>query len=164
MKPHRHQNKNMTLCGSYSLVNTLMASKTEPLPKADRERMVNRLLAGLEDIAKCSMPNLNSWRDLADCMNWLQSAVELEWTVDPDGAIQAAKAALLDGHKNALGKGKLRMSGPSLMSMRNMVDQFSDLLGVMTARNYWTVVGTGEKRVSAIWRGKKKVGDVVVSL
>lgn len=164
MKPPRHQNKTLTLCGQYSLVIAMMASKTDPLPKADRDRMVNRLLAGLEDIAKCTTPNLNSWRDLADCMNWLQSAVELGWASDPDGAIEASKAALLDGHKNATGKGKLRMSGPSLMSMRNMVEQFRDLLEVMTARNYWTVVGTGDRRISAIWRGKKKAGDVVVSL
>ena len=164
MKPHRHQNQTLDLCGKYSLVTAMMASTTEPLPKADRDRMVNRLLAGLEDIAKCATPSLNSWRDLADCMNWLQSAVELEWTVDPDEAIAAAKAALLDGHKNAIGKGKLRMSGPSMVGMRNMIEQFRDLLNVMTARNYWTVVGTGQQRVSKIWRGKKKAGDVVVSL
>lgn len=164
MKPHRHQNQTLDLCGRYSLVTAMMASPTEPLAKADRDRMVNRLLAGLEDIAKCSTPHLNSWRDLADCMNWLQSAVELKWTVDPDGAIESAKHALLDGHKNATGQGKLRMSGQSLLDMRNMIEQFRDLLEVMTARNYWTVVGTGQQRVSKIWRGKKKAGDVVVSL
>ena len=164
MKPHRHQNKNLTLCGNYSLVIALMASKTEPLPVAEQRRMTGRLLVGLEDMAKSANPGLDSWRDLADCMNWLESAVEMGWVDDADGAVEAAKAALLDGHSNANKHGKLRMSGPSLVGMRNMVEQFGELLQVMTARNYWTVVGTGEKRVSAIWRGKKKAGDVVVTL
>ena len=164
MKPNRHQNKSLTLFGNYSLVIALMASKTEPLPLADRNRMNARLQRALEDIAKSPNPSLDGWRDLADCMNWLQSAVELGWVEDPQNAVEAAKLALLDGHTNHNKHGKLRMSGPSMVNMRNMVEQFSDLLEAMTARNYWTVVGTGEKRVSAIWRGKKKAGDVVVTL
>lgn len=153
-----------TALGLWSMATALLADANNPLPHPQRTAMLVRMHSGLEDIAKAAEPSINSWRDLADATNWLQSCLELGWVEDNNRAIDAAKAALLDAKQNYDRHGKLRMNAQSLSAMRNMLEQFQELTGALSAREYWSAVKRTDARVRAIWTGKRRPGDVVVSL
>lgn len=159
----RQQHITSTMFGKWSMAVSLMSDTKSALPAMRREMMLGRLRSGLEDMAKSETPDLDSWRDLSDAMNWLQSCLELGWIEDPGQTIGHAKMALMDGHSHAI-KGKLRVSGPSLQALRAMVEQFGEVLAAVSERSYWVAVREAEKRISKIWRGQRKPGDVVVSL
>lgn len=150
--------------GPWVGILALTASKTEPHSKAERDRIHTRIHSGLENIATGATPHRESWRDLTDAMNFLQSAVEKGWAVDEDGAISAAKAALEEGAANFAKHGKVRMSAPSLGSMRNLLEQFDATVDSISANSYWKLVAHTRNRVNRILHGARRHGDVVVSL
>jgi len=154
----------ISLFGFSNWLTSQLASPVEPLPLDQRQNIVARARSGLEQIAMSEQSGLDGWRDLSDAMNWLQSCVELRLAQDPHGAILDAKAALLEAHAAWAAKGQVRMSGASMSGMNNLVEQLEALMGEMNARQFWSVVGTTQKRVNGLLKGKKRKGDVVVML
>jgi hypothetical protein len=62
-------------------------------------------------------------------------------------------------------RGKLRVSGTSLGSLRESVDQFTGLVNGISAHSFWVAVAYTKKRIQKVLRGgAKRSGDVVVTL
>lgn len=150
--------------GRWVGITALLASKTEALAAGERVRIMARLHVALEEIAKGSNPSVLSWRDLTDAMNFLQSATELGWATDEEGAVSAAKAGLLTGYENVKKHGVVRMDGPGLAGMRNLLEQLQQVLDQISAHSYWQLVAHTQKRVLKVARGAARKGDTVVQL
>jgi len=63
--------------GPWVGIIALTAPVDRPIIQAERDRLSLRLRSGLEDISKGANPEVGSWRDLTDCLNFLQSANNL---------------------------------------------------------------------------------------
>ncbi len=150
------------LFGVWSAMSALLSPHDKPWP--GRVAVITRLHMDLEEVRTADNPDRECWRNLADAMNYLQSCAELGVIEDPQGAIDAAKAALLDGHQSVEKRGKLRVNGQSLSSLANLLEQLASILDAISERQHWTIVRRTEKRIGDIWRGKVKRGDVVVHL
>ena len=161
--PHRAQQRG-DIFGPWVGIVALTASRTAPLPEDERRRMSTRLHISLSDIEHGASPAIESWRDITDAVNFIQSAVEKDWAADPDQAVGAAKAALLDGHAHAVAHGVVRMTAESIAGIRNLLEQFDGILAAVSAHSYWQMVLHTQKRVARIVSGAKKRGDVVVQL
>lgn len=68
--------------GTWVPLVALMASKTKPLPLTRHDPMIERLERAYGDMATASTPSVQSWRDLTDMQNFLQSLVEMGWAED----------------------------------------------------------------------------------
>lgn len=150
--------------GSWVGIIALTASHDRPILEAERNRLSFRLRLGLENIRAGANPEIGSWRDLTDCMNFLQSAVEMGMARDEGLAIDAAKAALLEAEANCRKHGKIRMSGLALENMRNLLDQYEDIIAAVSARDYWRIVKHTQRRTTDIVRRGPKQGDTVVHM
>lgn len=150
--------------GAWIPVLALTASKTTGLEQAKRDAIVARLERAYTDLATAPEPTRASWRDLADAMNFLQTLIELEWGQDPDGAIDDIKEALCTAARNLDRTGKMRLDGPSLAKLRDCIDQLAGLINQLSAHSYWQAVHSTQNRINQILRGKRRAGDVVITV
>ena len=163
---HRHTIIQLApdIFGAWVPLLALTASKTTGLERPKREAILARLERAYADLATAPDPTRQSWRDLADAMNFLQTLIELEWGQDPDGAIEDIKGALFTAAKNLERTGKLRLDGPNLAKLRDCIDQLAGLLNQLSAHSYWVAVSHTKNRINKILRGKRRAGDVVVTV
>lgn len=158
----RIKHKTSSLLGKWSPMVGLMSHSTEPL--AGRKAIIEKLNEAAHDFSNSELPDLESWRNLTDGMNLLQSLAELNLIDDSDGVIDDVKSSLLESFEHYKAHGRLHMRESSVDNARTLVVNMSDLLEVMSARVYWSAVRRTEKRIQSIWDGHKNAGDVVVSL
>jgi hypothetical protein len=150
--------------GAWVPLLALTASKTLPIEQAKREIIFARLERAYTDLASAPEPTRASWRDLADAMNFLQTLVELGWGEDPQGAIEDIKGALFTAAKNLERTGKLRLDGTNLARLRDCIDHLAELLPQLSAHSYWVAVSHTKSRISKLLRGKRRAGDVVITV
>ena len=150
--------------GTWVPLVALMASKTKPLPLTRHDPMIERLERAYGDMATARTPSVQSWRDLTDMHNFLQSLVEMGWAEDEGEHINDTKGALLQAAQAFEGNGKLRLTGPNLAQLRTCIDQFTDLTKELSEHSYWQTVSHVKRRIEKLRRGAKRKGDIVVSL
>lgn len=152
--------------GPWTPMGALLASKTEPIDSSRRTVMNAHLSAALENLRTAPHPTLESWRDLSDMLNFLQSLSELGWA--EDGAsievINETMAALEQASIAYTTHGKLRLTASSLCQLQDSLEQFKEITVQLSAHSYWLAVKATRTRVFKILRGAKRPGDVVVAL
>ena len=153
-----------TILGVWSMATALLADPVNPLPQSRRDALSRAGHVGLEDLSKSPEPGLESWRDLTDLLNWMTAARELGLISDPDDVIQRGNDALVECHDLRKKHGKLRLSPNGLADLAALMEQFDALINEVSARVYWSVVRRAGVRCRDIWTGKRKAGDVVVTL
>jgi len=160
----KHQGGRPSILGAWSMAIALLADPANPLPEAQRVALSRRGHCGLEDLAKSATPELESWRDITDLLNWMAAALELGMIEDPDAIIQRGNDALVEAHGLLKKHGKLRLGPQGLADLAAMLAQFDELINAVSARMYWSITRRAGKRCRDIWTGKRKAGDVVVTL
>ncbi len=150
--------------GAWVPLLALTASKTTALEQVKRDAILARLERAYGNLATAPEPTRQSWRDLADAMNFLQTLIELKWGQDPDGAIDDIKTALHTAALNLERTGRLRLDGPNLARLRDCIDQLAGLLNQLSAHSYWVAVSHTKNRINKILRGQRRAGDVVVTV
>lgn len=160
----QHRGGRPTILGTWNMAIALLADSVNPLPKERRDALSRAGHVGLEDLAKSPEPGRESWRDLTDLLNWMTAARELGLIEDPDDVIQRANDALVECHDLHAKHGKLRLSPQGLADLATLMTQFDVLINEVSARIYWSVTKRAGVRCRAIWAGKRKAGDVVVTI
>jgi hypothetical protein len=150
--------------GAWVPIVALTASKTQALREDDRVRVLARLEVALGNLQLEPQPSKWAWRDLTDMVNFLQSLIELGWATDESGHIEAAKQALYRSSRALEDHGTIRLDGPGLSAMREVLDQFTELLGQLSAHSYWVAVRHTKQRIQRLLLGGKRQGDVVVAI
>lgn len=150
--------------GKWSMGVALLADAVNPLAPEQRRTMLIRLHDALLDLEQAPEPKTDAWRTLVDATNWLKSCDELGWIEDGQGALYDAKAACVEAGRHLVSHGKVRVGGPGLVALRNIVDQFEAVLGQISARRYWSAVRAAERRTTDARAGRVKPGDEVISL
>lgn len=148
----------------YNLGAHLLSDYKNPISEENRVRIIARLDTALEEILKAEKPSVNAWGDLCDAMNLLQSMAELGWVVDPNGALDASKAALLSCYTHAKKQGVIRLDAQYIGGLKNLIEQMGEILEMITEREFLTAIKRTEIRIAEINRGKVKKGDKVVRL
>lgn len=150
--------------GAWVPIVALTASKTTAIPKTQQDDILTRLEGALANLREAPTPSKWAWRDLTDMVNFLQSLIELGWATDESGHIEAAKEALYRSSRALEDHGTIRLDGPGLSAMREVIDQFTDLLGQLSAHSYWMAVRHTKQRIQRLLLGGKKQGDIVVAI
>lgn len=127
----------------------------KPASKADRDALMLRFLTALETVAAGSHPGESEWRDLADAINTVETlAVNLGKLVPGEvmPTVNAAIAAMVVASKRYLAGQGMRVDGPGLQALRDVVAIYGECLERLTGREMAVAGHETVKRMEALLR------------
>ena len=147
---------------TYSMLDELMASPTEPLSAEKRQHQLVRMFSALDNLVKADSPTKEDWRLCSDAVNMVESLIEMEVCQDESGLLMDAITALAKAGKRNLDGKPIRLDGQGLTAVRGILNDYADLLAVIPARVMIRCHRRTEKRIFDILRGKKQPHDVEI--
>jgi uncharacterized protein YyaL (SSP411 family) len=147
----------------YSLMDELMASATEPMPKVKQNYQLTRMYGGLRAIEKALEPTIDDWRVVSDAVNLMETLIyEMKICEDANGLLKdATKALEAAGNNSVNGKG-IRMDTDGITAVRSILEDYAALIEVIPHRDMVHCHRLTEKRILGILAGKNLPHDVKV--
>lgn len=181
----RKRRRQITVIRTYSPIDELMASPTEPLGAEKRRHQLTRMWQGLRQIETAPEPSTDDWRVCSDAVNLMETltregeqradgtgAVSSGWWRDCDGAwvqirddsrlLMDAVYAMASAGNRSLHGGQIRLDAAGIQAVRSVLEDYRDLLDVLPARTIIRAQRLTEKRISEIFRGRRRPHDVEI--
>lgn len=147
---------------TYSMLDAMMASPTEPLSITQRMYQLTLMWEAMDNITKSPNPTIQDWTRVADGLNMMEALRDLGAVEDPDNALEEAMEAMgRSGMKSLDGK-NIRLDGKSITLIRGILQDYCDALEALPARTVISAHRYAEKRIKTILKGKKRKHDMVV--
>lgn len=147
---------------TYSKMHVLMASPTEPTPKKIRDSQLLRMRAGLHAIEKEPEPTRDDWRVLSDCVNLMETLIEMGHIKDDSGLLPDAIAGLAKAGKRSVKGGHIRLDAAGIAAVRAALEDYEMCLENIPHRVMVECHRLTEQRIRDILAGKKKPHDVEI--
>ena len=149
---------------TYTVLDELMASPTEPMPAEYRTHQLTRMYEGLHSLEKADEPSTDDWRVVSDAVNMLETlVVEMKVCEDDSGLLMDAVRALAVAGQRHKREGKpIRLDGPGIQAVRAVLASYAELLEVLPARIMYRCHRLTEKRIHAILDGRTRPHDVEI--
>jgi hypothetical protein len=148
---------------TYTLLDEISASPTEPMPAAKQVHQLNRMWGGLAALQTGATPTADDWRVCSDAVNLMETLVLMGEAHDPDGLVDACAQALAQaGRRHKEHGAALRLTASGLNDLRGVLDDYAEALGTLPARVLVRCHRLTEKRIRAIQRGQQQPHDIVV--
>lgn len=148
----------------YTLMDELMASPTEPLPKDWRTHQLTRMYEGLHQLETAETPNKDDWRVVSDAVNLVETLVlEMKVCEDANGLLSDAMQALTKAVERSKAGHSLRLDGQGIVAVRSVLQDYAELIDTLPARTMIRCHRLTEKRVQEILQGKKQPHDVKIT-
>lgn len=147
---------------TYSMLDAMMASTTNPLPIEKRMYQLQAMWHGMENLQKAERPSIRDWEVVADAINMMEALRDIGAVEDPDHALEDAIEAMAKaGYRSFNGK-NIRLDGPAISLMRGILEDYCEALNELPARTIISAHRYAEKRIQSMRKGKKRQHDVVV--
>lgn len=147
---------------TYSALDVLMASATEPMPKANRLHQLTRMYCGLHAIETAPEPTTDDWRVCSDAVNLMETLVEMRVVEDSSGLLMEAITALAMAGKRHRAGGHIRLDAPGIKAVRAVLEDYAAVLEQAPARTMMQAHRRTEKRIHDILAGRKRPHDCEV--
>lgn len=148
---------------TYSHLDELMASPTEPLPQEKRTHQLTRMWQGLAAIEGDALPSPEDWRLCSDAVNLIETMVkDMRVAEDTSGLLPDAIAALAYAGRRYFTHGAIRLDGPGIHAVRSVLENYAELLDQLPARTIIRAHRLTERRIHAIHTGQRRPHDVEV--
>lgn len=159
MKKRRRQPPRPT---TYTLLDELTASPTEPMPAEFRRHQLTRMWGGLASMETASAPTIDDWRVCSDAVNLMETLIEQGIVEDTEKLLPDAVAALaLAGKRHQAGK-QIRLDGAGIRAVRSLLENYAELLDVLPARVMIRCHRLTERRIQDIFTGRRRPHDIEV--
>ena len=147
----------------YTLIDEMMASPTEPLPKTWRVGQLTKMYDALHQLEQAPKATPNDWRLVSDAINLVETlVVEMKVCEDDSGLLMDAITALaMAGRQSKNGK-SLRLDGEGIQAVRSILSDYAYLIDFLPARVMIRCHRLTEKRLHEILDGKKLPHDVEI--
>ena len=159
---------------TYTQLDLMLASPTEPMPEAKRTHQLTRMWGGLAAIERGAAPSADDWRVCSDAVNLMETLVTHNngwWRISRDEWVQvkddsgllpdAVQALALAGRRHLAGSA-IRLDAAGIQSVRAVLEEYAELLEWMPERNMVQVHRLTETRIREIHQGRKRPHDVEV--
>jgi hypothetical protein len=166
--------RKITATPTYSLIDEMTASPTQPLPEATRRHQLTRMWAGLASIEKADKPTSDDWRVCSDAVNLMETLTSTNngWWVDCDGdpvqitdssgLLQDAITALaLSGKRHMTGTA-IRLDAQGIQAIRAVLWDYVSVIEQLPARTMIHCHRLTERRIREILSGKKRPHDIEI--
>lgn len=147
---------------TYTLIDELAASPTEPLPAAFRVNQLTRMWQGLAALETAPAPTKDDWRVVSDAVNLMESLVEMQALDDGQGLLQDAVAGMALAGKRAMRGATIRLDGPGIRAVRAILEDYAEAIAVLPARVMMRAHRKTEARIREITTGRRRPHDVEV--
>lgn len=147
----------------YTHWHELLASPTEPMPKAFRTAQLTRMWSGLASIETSPKPTANDWRVVSDAVNLLETLIEMGVAEDSTGLLHDATRALAIAGARHLETGvPIRLDGAGMQAVRAVLESYAEILDQIPHRTAIAAHRRTEKRIQEIYEGKRRPHDVEI--
>ena len=160
----KHAKRRAAHVPQYTLMHELAGSPTSPVAEHLLVGHLGLLRAALLALQTDPAPTTTAWGTLSDAVNMLASLQELGYINDDSEEIVKAKDAMGEAGARHLAGGVLRLSGPGIATLHALLDDYSDVVHALSARQFIKAVRHAERRVLELMRGKSAAGDRVIAL
>ena len=147
---------------SYTMMQELMASTTEPLPEGYRRHQLTRMWNGLAAMETAPKPINDDWRVCSDAVNLMETLVSMGEVEDSSGLLEDAVAALANAGRRYFENGVIRLDAQGIQAVRAVLEDYAAVIDVLPARTMIRCHRLTEKWVRDIQNGKRRPHDVVV--
>ena len=147
---------------TYSKLQVLMASPTEPMPPKLRDHHLHMVYTSLAALEKAESPTTDDWRICSDAVNLMETLIEMGHIQDADGLLSDAITALALAGKRNLAGGKIRLDGEGIKAMRSIIQDYEMCITELPHRVMMECHRRTEQRVREILAGRKRPHDVEV--
>lgn len=148
--------------GQYTLLDEMFASAYEPMPKAERVYQLTQMWTGLSGLVKADHPTTNDWRVCSDAVNLMETLVSMNICEDSSGLLNDAIEAMALAGKRHMAGNTLRLSGAGIQAVRSVLEDYADMLEVLSHRTIVRCHRLTEKRIREIMAGRGQAHDVEI--
>ncbi|MGL4573569.1 MAG: hypothetical protein ACRCV9_02140 [Burkholderiaceae bacterium] len=130
-------------------------SLMRPASQSQRDKVMLVFLTALDAIAHGKHPGQEEWRQLADCLNTLETLALHQGKLIPGEVmpmVDAAAAGMVDAAKRFADTGTIRVSGMALEALRDAVSVYDQCLTTLTEREMAMAQAETQRRVHALQR------------
>jgi hypothetical protein len=157
---------------TYSMMDELTASPTEPTPKEKRTLQLSRMWQGLASMETADTPTTNDWSVCSDAVNLFETLVKMGPIRLCDGSIaevQDSRGLIMDaitalamaGRRNMAG-GNIRLDASGIQAVRSVLDDYAHMLEEIPHRTMIRCHRITERRLHEILDGKPKPHDIKI--
>lgn len=158
----RRQRNRLTDNLTYTLLDEMTASPTQPLPEATRRHQLTRMWAGLRAIETAANPTTDDWRVCSDAVNLMETLVDMYVVEDSSGLLQDAITALaLSGKRHTAGNA-IRLDARGIQAIRAVLEDYASVIEQVSARTMIHCHRLTERRIREILLGHKRPHDVEI--
>lgn len=148
---------------TYTQLDVLLASPTEPMPEAIRRHQLTRMWSGLAAIERDADPSPDDWRVCSDAVNLMESLVDAGWVEDAQGLLHDAVQALAQAGRRHVSSGAaIRLDAAGIQAVRAVLEDYAAALEQLSHRTMIEAHRATEARIRAIHQGHKRPHDVEV--
>lgn len=150
---------------TYTMLDEIAASPTQPLPFSKRDHQLALMNMALEAMRTADVPQKGHWEIIADCVNLLETLVEMVEITDEGGWIAEAATELALAAKRSREGKSLRLTGTGLQAVTEALSGYEMVITERPARVVIRAHRLTEIRIHEIRTGRRRPHDVeVVSL
>lgn len=137
---------------TYSVMDVLMASPTEPLPEHKRVFQLLKMYEALHSLEQDPQPINYHWDTVNNALLMLEALESMGKVEDPHGLLEHGAEALGKAGFRAMEGQTLRLDGSSIPLIRGILEDYSVALNALPARVMITAHRKAEQRVMKILR------------
>ena len=155
----KNKNKNRS---TYTHWDVLMASATEPIPKAKQQWQLLRMYEGLRSLEQSEAPTFHDWIVCSDAVNMMEMLVEMGVCNDASGLLDDAIKALAEAGERYKTHKVLRLNGEGIAAIRAVIEDYAEAIRTIPARIMLQCHIKTEARMRDLLAGKGRESDIVV--
>jgi hypothetical protein len=149
------------LVPTYTQLDLMLASPTEPMPLDKRTHQLTRMWGGLAAIEHGNALT-DDWRVCSDAVNLMETLVVGGRLLDGQGLLADAVQALAQAGRRHLAGGRIELDANGIQAVRAVLEDYAAALAQLDHRTMVAAYRWKVARIREIHAGRKKPHDVEV--
>ena len=139
---------------TYSVMDVLMASPTDPLPKFKQTTQLLKMYEAMCSLEKSPEPSNQDWDTVNNAVLLMEALRDMGVVQDPQGLLDDAIETLGEAGFKAMEGSKLRLTGPAIQTLRGVLHDYGEVMDALPARVMLAAHRKAERRVLKIIKKK----------
>ena len=141
---------------TYTMMDVMMASPERPLPEHKRTHQLLIMYEALHSLEQDPKPQTIHWDRVNNSILMMEALLGMGHIQDPDGLLLDAVEALGKAGFRSMEGQTLRLDGKDIMTVRGVLEDYSNIIHVMPERTMIQAHRKAEQRVIKIIKRYKR--------
>jgi hypothetical protein len=148
---------------TYTMLDSMLASPTEPMNEKQRRHQLTRMWQGLAALESDPNPTRDDWAVCSDAVNLMETLILTGKVEDSGDLLMDAITALAQAGQRSFAGEPIRLDGAGTQAIRAILADYAMVLESLPARTMIHCHRLTEQRLHSILRGHKKPHDIEVT-